>query len=73
MIPRRPLLFAALLAPATLRAQEVGGAQRPLRIGVTAGPHAQVIEKVRETAAYQNQEIKDFIATTFQGAVAPAF
>jgi D-methionine transport system substrate-binding protein len=27
----------------------------------------------RLIAAYQNQEIKDFVATTFQGAVVPAF
>src|SRR3954468_15111007 len=52
MLRRRPLLLAAALAiPATGRAQEVGTTQRPLRIGVTAGPHAQVIEKVREIAA----------------------
>jgi D-methionine transport system substrate-binding protein len=60
---RRPLLAAgllvggALLHPAILRAQtgnrtaEIGSAARPLGIGVTAGPHAQVTEKVRELAA----------------------
>ena len=60
---RRPLLAAGLLAggallhPAILRAQtgnraaEIGSAARPLSIGVTAGPHAQVTEKVRELAA----------------------
>ncbi|UPG73504.1 MetQ/NlpA family ABC transporter substrate-binding protein [Roseomonas gilardii subsp. gilardii] len=60
---RRPLLAAGLLAggmllrPALLRAQtgnqaaEIGSAARPLSIGVTAGPHAQVTEKVRELAA----------------------
>ncbi|MDT8332359.1 MetQ/NlpA family ABC transporter substrate-binding protein [Roseomonas gilardii] len=60
---RRPLLAAGLLAggallcPAILRAQtgnqagEIGSAARPLKIGVTAGPHAQVTEKVRELAA----------------------
>ncbi|MDN3563821.1 MetQ/NlpA family ABC transporter substrate-binding protein [Paeniroseomonas aquatica] len=53
MIERRPLLLAALAAaaPATARAQEIGTAQRPLRIGVTAGPHAQVMEQVRTLAA----------------------
>ena len=61
---RRPLLAArhlaggALLRPAILRAQAgsqgaagIGSAARPLSIGVTAGPHAQVTEKVRELAA----------------------
>jgi D-methionine transport system substrate-binding protein len=67
MIPRRPLLAAALaLAPLAARAQEIGSAQRPLRIGVTAGPHAQVMEKVREIAARDGLllriiEFSDFI------------
>jgi D-methionine transport system substrate-binding protein len=51
MIYRRPLLLAALVAPATAWAQDIGTAQRPLRIGVTAGPHAQVMEQVRQLAA----------------------
>ncbi|TCZ55016.1 MetQ/NlpA family ABC transporter substrate-binding protein [Roseicella aquatilis] len=52
-LTRRAGLAAALLLPALARAQgpEIGTAARPLRIGVTAGPHAQVMEKVREIAA----------------------
>jgi D-methionine transport system substrate-binding protein len=50
-IRRRAALGAALLAPCAARAQEIGAAARPLRIGVTAGPHAQVMGKVREIAA----------------------
>lgn len=51
MISRRPLLLAGLALPMAAQAQDIGSAQRPLRIGVTAGPHAQVMEKVREIAA----------------------
>ncbi|WP_424812313.1 MetQ/NlpA family ABC transporter substrate-binding protein [Roseococcus sp. YIM B11640] len=51
MITRRPLILAGLALPTLAHAQEIGSAQRPLRIGVTAGPHAQVMEKVREIAA----------------------
>lgn len=51
MISRRPLILAGLALPAVAQAQDIGTAQRPLRIGVTAGPHAQVMEKVREIAA----------------------
>ena len=40
-VTRRAALAATLLAPVAARAQ--GTAQRPLRIGVTAGPHAQVM------------------------------
>lgn len=55
MIVRRTLLVgtglaATALAPAAALAQEVGSAARPIRVGVTAGPHAQVMEKVREIA-----------------------
>ena len=51
MISRRPLILAGLALPVVAQAQDIGSAQRPLRIGVTAGPHAQVMEKVREIAA----------------------
>lgn len=52
MIARRPLLLSGLALPAVAHAQEaVGTAARPLRIGVTAGPHAQVMARVREIAA----------------------
>ena len=48
---RRPLILAGLTLPFAAQAQEIGSSQRPLRIGVTAGPHAQVLERVREIAA----------------------
>ncbi|MBR0670057.1 MetQ/NlpA family ABC transporter substrate-binding protein [Neoroseomonas soli] len=51
MLSRRSLALAAIVLPVAAQAQEIGSAQRPLRIGVTAGPHAQVMEKVREVAA----------------------
>jgi len=51
MITRRLILGAALAAPVAAHAQDIGSAARPLRIGVTAGPHAQVMEKVREILA----------------------
>lgn len=51
MLSRRSLALAAIALPVAAQAQEIGSAQRPIRIGVTAGPHAQVMEKVREIAA----------------------
>jgi D-methionine transport system substrate-binding protein len=52
---RRALLGAALVLPLALTAlaqsAEIGTAARPLRIGATAGPHSQVLEKVQEIAA----------------------
>jgi len=53
MLTRRPLLLAALASSIAVpaRAQEIGSAQRPLRVGVTQGVHAQTFEKVREVLA----------------------
>lgn len=57
MMTRRSLILAGgatLLLPSVLRAQgsaEIGTAARPLKVGATAGPHGQVMEKVREIAA----------------------
>jgi D-methionine transport system substrate-binding protein len=62
-VTRRTALAAALLAPVAARAQ--GTAQRPLRIGVTAGPHAQVMEKVREIAARDGLVIRIVEFTDF--------
>ena len=47
---RRVALGAALSLPFAppVRAQEVGTAARPLRVGVTSGVHAQVLERVRD-------------------------
>ncbi|MDB5413508.1 MAG: metal transporter substrate-binding protein [Rubritepida sp.] len=51
MISRRPLILAGLALPVAAQAQDIGSTLRPLRIGVTAGPHAQVMERVRDIAA----------------------
>jgi D-methionine transport system substrate-binding protein len=57
-LPRRALIAALPLAglvqsglarPA--RADDIGTAARPLRVGVTSGVHAQVLEKVRDVVA----------------------
>lgn len=81
MLNRRSLILAggALLLPAALRfpglignaqaqggAAELGTAARPLRVGVTAGVHAQVLEVVRDVLAKENfalriTEFADFI------------
>ena len=58
MIARRILLAATALAPTAASAQDIGAAARPLRVGVTAGPHAQVMEKVREIAARDGLTIR---------------
>ena len=58
MIPRRTLLAATALAPAAALAQDIGATARPLRVGVTAGPHAQVMDKVREIAARDGLTIR---------------
>jgi len=52
---RRALLGASLAlpfaAPAFAQGAEIGTAARPLKVGATAGPHSQVMEKVQEIAA----------------------
>lgn len=57
-IARRAALAALLATPALTAATrahaqgaEIGTAARPLKMGVTAGPHAQVMEMVRDIAA----------------------
>lgn len=57
---RRSLLLSApLLAVAgPAFAQALGSAERPVRVGVTAGVHAQVLEKVREVLAKEGTTIK---------------
>lgn len=60
---RRSLLLAAaggLVLPATARAQaaEIGTAGRPLRVGVTSGVHAQVLEQVRDVLARDKFAVK---------------
>ncbi|MCK8784705.1 MetQ/NlpA family ABC transporter substrate-binding protein [Roseomonas sp. NAR14] len=44
-------VFTALAAAARAQGAEIGTAARPLRIAGTAGPHSQVLEKVKEIAA----------------------
>jgi len=52
MLSRRSALaLAGLAIPAIAQAQDIGSAQRPIRIAGTAGPHSQVLEKVRDIAA----------------------
>lgn len=51
MLSRRLFTLAAVAAPSIAMAQEVGTAQRPIRIAGTAGPHSQVLDKVKEIAA----------------------
>ena len=52
---RRALLGASLALPfaasALAQGAEIGTAARPLKVGATAGPHSQVMEKVQEIAA----------------------
>lgn len=69
-ISRRAALAAGLLLPIAARAQgaEIGTAARPLRIGVTAGPHAQVFEKVTAIAAREGLVIK---VTEFTDYITP--
>jgi D-methionine transport system substrate-binding protein len=70
MIARRPLLLASLALPFAAQAQtaEIGTTARPLRIGVTAGPHAQVMEHVRDQAARDGFVIR---ITEFQDYIQP--
>jgi D-methionine transport system substrate-binding protein len=64
MLNKRSFLIAsgvALLAPVALHAQgtaEFGTNARPLRVGVTSGVHAQVLEVVRDVLARDNFVIK---------------
>ncbi|MFL1462276.1 MetQ/NlpA family ABC transporter substrate-binding protein [Roseococcus sp. DSY-14] len=53
MLLRRSALLLPFATPLAAAAQgaAIGTAARPVRVGVTAGPHAQVMEKVREVAA----------------------
>ncbi|MDB5369043.1 MAG: metal transporter substrate-binding protein [Roseomonas sp.] len=64
MLTRRSLIIAGgatLLLPVAPRAQgsaEIGTAARPLRVGVTAGVHGQVLEVVRDVLARENFALK---------------
>ena len=66
MLSRRLVVSAAILAPLAARAQDAGTATRPLRVGVTSGVHAQVLERVQSLVAPQGltmrvTEFGDFI------------
>jgi D-methionine transport system substrate-binding protein len=68
---RRATIAATLALPfasIAARAQEIGAQQRPLHIGVTAGPHAQVMEKVRDIAARDGFAIR---ITEFSDYITP--
>lgn len=59
-----PALVAGLAAHA--QAPRIGTAERPLRIGVTSGPHAELLENVRDRALQKGLvirviEFQDFI------------
>ena len=63
MLTKRSLILAggaAMLLPNLARAQdaEFGTAARPLRVGVTAGVHGQVLEVVRDVLARDNFQLK---------------
>jgi D-methionine transport system substrate-binding protein len=60
-IARRPALAALAALPfaaAARAADAIGTAARPLRVGVTSGVHAQVLEKVAEAMARQGLIVK---------------
>lgn len=68
MITRRAALAAPLALPLmrAAHAQDVGTAARPVRVGVTSGVHAQVLERVRDLVQPQGlvlriTEFGDFI------------
>jgi len=65
-----PALFAApaLLVSRPLRAETIGTAARPLRVGVTSGVHAQVLEKVRDVLAREGLVLR---ATEFGDFIQP--
>ncbi|MBC7801113.1 MAG: MetQ/NlpA family ABC transporter substrate-binding protein [Gemmatimonadaceae bacterium] len=51
MLTRRAALAAPLLIPFAARAQDAGTVAKPLRVGVTSGVHAQVLERVQAALA----------------------
>lgn len=58
MLSRRGVIAGSLLLPVAARAQDVGSAGRPVRVGVTSGVHAQVLERVRDVVARQGLVLK---------------
>ncbi|MDB5314815.1 MAG: metal transporter substrate-binding protein [Rhodospirillales bacterium] len=67
MFTRRTSVGAAALLPTLglaipANAQDIGSAARPLRIGATAGPHAQVLEIAAWSGlALRSVEFQDYI------------
>ncbi len=60
-IQRRSVLLAAgaLALPGIARAEDaIGSTARPIRVGVTAGVHAEVLEKVRDVLARDGVVVK---------------
>jgi D-methionine transport system substrate-binding protein len=58
LLSRRALVGASVLLPFSASAQDIGSASRPIRIGVTSGVHAQVLERVRDVVAKQGLIVK---------------
>lgn len=56
-VPRRLVTLAVMLSIATMAGVGLVAAET-IRVGVTAGPHAEVIEAVRKVAAERGLEIK---------------
>ncbi|HMM20088.1 MAG TPA: MetQ/NlpA family ABC transporter substrate-binding protein [Selenomonadales bacterium] len=48
---RKPIIFLLMLALAVAAYQLSAGGAHPLRVGVVAGPQAEIMEKVKEVAA----------------------
>jgi D-methionine transport system substrate-binding protein len=55
---KRTLLSLTLAAAATLAWSAAGAQDRPLKIGVTAGPHAQIFEQVKKVAERDGLKIQ---------------
>jgi D-methionine transport system substrate-binding protein len=76
ILPRRTLLLSALATPVlatpllarAAAAQDIGTAANPLKVGVTSGVHAQVLERVADVAKARGLVIK---AVEFSDFVQP--
>ena len=61
ILSRRTLVLSSLATPFLARAamaEDVGTAGRPVRVGVTSGVHAQVLERVADVVAKQGVVLK---------------
>jgi D-methionine transport system substrate-binding protein len=55
---KRTLLSLTLAAAVTLAWSAAGAQDRPLKVGVTAGPHAQIFEQVKKVAERDGLKIQ---------------